>query len=214
MAEANIAASGAADARASDGSVTGFSIEVVIDDPAAFTFQFNADPYMEVFLSPDAAGTVNANLDVTFSITGAGGAVFEWSPSGTLTALGGTVELSPFDLNDSIDVGTSGASAIFNPCDNGPPDGSTDRGCNTGGNLFRATTDILPAGTYTISLNMGEDVDMFTDVIEPPGPEDPPEPEEVPTLPGLWLWMTALVLGAAAGLRRRSGRASKLSHLS
>lgn len=205
IAEANIAENGNASARGSNGSNTGFRIEVTIDEPARFTFQFNSDPYMAVLLSADAAGTVNANIDTTFSITGAGGPIFEWSPSGSLTAIGGTVALSPFDLNGSIDVGTLGASAEFDPCDNGAPDGTANRACSAGENQFRATSDLLPPGTYTISLNMAEDVDMITAV------QDDTTTKAVPVWPGIWLWLTGLLLCAVVGLRQQVRRSLRVA---
>lgn len=172
IAEAYIANTGTADASGSNGSITGFTTTLDIVDPTAFTFQFNADPYMEVFLADGTIGTVNANLDVTFSITQDGvGEVFTWSPGGSGTATGGTVELEPFNLNGSIDVGTPDAHAVFDPCGNGAPTGVIDRGCAQGTNLFRAVSNILGAGSYTISLNMAEDVDMnvFTAPVPAPG---------------------------------------------
>ena len=174
IAEAYIAADGTADASGANGSITGFTTVVQIDDPTAFSFEFKADPYMEVWLSDDAAGAVNANLDVTFSITGSGGTVFTWSPDGSGAgvaggSIGGTITSNPFDLNGSIDVGTAGDSAIFDPCGNGAPTGVVDRGC-AGSNVFSAVTNLLGPGSYTISLNMAEDVDMITAVRPAPAP--------------------------------------------
>lgn len=170
IAEGYVASTGTADASGLNGSVTGFNSTINLQEATAFTFSFEADPYMYVELSPDAVGTANANLDVTFTITSGGTTVFEWTPDGAVGGITNGIESDdPFDLNGSIEVGNPGESAEFDPCGNGAPTGVIDRGC-TGDNFFSATTGLLAPGRYTISLDMVENVDIRTASTAVPAP--------------------------------------------
>ncbi len=170
IAEGYIANDGFADASGLNGSVTGFNTTITLQEATSFSFTFNADPYMYVEISPDAAGTSNANLDVTFTITSGGTTVFDWAPDGVLGSgiTGGVETADPFNLNGSIEVGNPGESAVFDPCGNGAPTGVVDRGC-AGSNLFSASTFLLQPGIYTISLDMVENIDILTQA-RPPVP--------------------------------------------
>ena len=174
IAEGYIAGNGTADAAGLNGSVTGFNSDLNLQEATAFTFSFNADPYMEVLMSADAlGGSANANLDVTFTITqiinGQGTTVFEWTPDGVVGSgiVNGVEAADAFNLNGSIEVTAPGDTAVFDPCGNGTPDGNIARGCANGSNFFSATTGLLAAGRYNISIDMVENIDIRTAVPVP-----------------------------------------------
>jgi hypothetical protein len=165
-AESFVTPTGSADASGRNGSTTGFSVLFGVTSPTAtLSFDFNADPYMQVFLStlagPGSSST--ANLVVTFSITNAAGAtVFNWSPDGLLGSgiVGGTEAADAANLNINLSTNTLTAGSVFtyDPTGCGAPVGSaTGTGC---GGLFSATTADLVAGNYTLTLNAVESTDL------------------------------------------------------
>ncbi|MFT4517689.1 MAG: hypothetical protein ACI9JM_000066 [Halioglobus sp.] len=169
IAEGFVSDDGNASASGINSSETGFTTQFELGAPAIFNFDFMADPYMMVAMGLDAlGGTANANLDVTFTITGAGGTVFEWSPNGEVGGItGGTENLDPFNLNGSIEVTAPGDSAVFDPNGNGAPTGDINPASF---GTFSASTFVLAAGTYTLSLDMIENINIRTAAAAVPQP--------------------------------------------
>jgi len=159
VAESYIAADGFSAALSRNSSVTGFDSDFTLKQPAILHFAFEADPYMAVSLSSDAAaGSVNANLEVLFTVTnGAGATVFNWSPDGKADGIFNGVEhLDEENLNGSVEVTSVGASAVYDPT-----------GDNSVGTLvpgatasYSAETAVLPPGVYTLSLDMVENINV------------------------------------------------------
>ena len=109
-----------ADSFGLNGSVTGFNTLLNLQEETQFTFQFQADPYGMVEVGNDVVGgSVNANLDVTFTITSggpSGATVFDWAPDGGVGGIsGGTEILDPFSLNGSIEGTFPGDMAEYDP---------------------------------------------------------------------------------------------------
>lgn len=161
IAEGFIGADGSAQAAGLNSSETGVTTTFTLGADAIFNFDFMADPYMMVAMSADAlGGSANANLDVTFTITSGGQTVFEWAPDGAAGGIsGGTENLDPFDLNGSIEVTSPGDTAVFDPNGNGAPDGTINPASF---GTFSASTFVLAAGTYTLSIDMIENINILT----------------------------------------------------
>lgn len=160
IAEGYVDTSGFAAASSRNSSETGFTTTFEIADDAVFNFDFNADPYLEVAISADAGvpSTANAELNVIITITDDnGGTVFSWSPNGQAGGItGGTENADPFSLNESIEVSSAGATQSYG---NAAPSGNVSPGAF---GVFSASTDILGAGTYTISLDMSSLINVTT----------------------------------------------------
>lgn len=174
IAESFVEDSGTAGAIGNNNSETGFDTSVTLNQATAFTFSFNADPYMEVEISSDALGyDANANLDVTITITDADTdkTVFVWSPDGEINGAGelgcdlgfgvvcGIEVADPFSLNGSKEVTAVGESAIFNPIGNGAPSDNIAPGSF---GSFAAYTAFLPVGNYSISLEAAANSNVRT----------------------------------------------------
>lgn len=157
---------GTADSIAGNSSDTGFNTTLNLQEATAFSFSFQADPYLFAEITADSAvGGALAALSVSFTISNSTGAVFTWSPDGSLEgaggvggSVGGVETADPFSLNTNVPASTIGDQVLYDPCGNGAPTGVIDRGCVAGSNVFSATTGLLAAGSYTISLNMTENV--------------------------------------------------------
>ena len=161
IAEGYVDSSGFAAASSRNSSETGFETTFEVGNDARFEFAFDADPYLEVAISNDAGvpSTANAELNVVITITddSTGATVFAWSPDGQAGGiLGGTEGSDPFTLNNSIEVSSVGASASYG---NAAPSGDIDPAVF---GSFAATTDVLGAGTYTISLDMSSLINVTT----------------------------------------------------
>jgi hypothetical protein len=171
IAENYIANSGNADATTRNSSETGFDSTITLQQATAFTFEFNAAPYMFVQMSADALGiSTNAYITVEFSITdnATGLTVFEWKPDGQAGGIsGGTENLDPFSLNASREISTAGTSAVYDPTGAGAPTGVINPGAF---GSFSATTNLLAAGTYTISLDMTENTNLSSRGTATPAP--------------------------------------------
>ncbi len=175
VAESYVAANGNADASGRKGSTTGFSVIFTVASPTAtLGFNFQADPYMQVFLSALAGplSSSTANLVVIFSITdAAGGTVFNWAPDGALGSgiTGGTESLDGANLNTNLSANTltAGNLLTYDPTGCGAPTGT---GSSTAcGGSFAALSNPLAAGTYTLTLNSVESVDLTVTQVPEPG---------------------------------------------
>lgn len=166
VAEAHLDTAGTADASGRNGSTTGFSVTFVVGSPTAtLAFNFLANPFMQVFLNNDVGlgSSSTANLVVTFSITNALGAtVFNWAPDGTVGSgiSGGTESADAANLNTNLSTNflTRGNLFTYDPTGCGAPTG-TGIGTACGG-TFTALTNALAAGSYTLTLNAVESVDL------------------------------------------------------
>jgi len=156
---------GTADSIAGNSSDTGFNTTLTLNQATSFSFSFLADPYLfaEITNEGDVGGALAA-LSVSFTISDSTGQVFTWSPDGEISAggvggsVGGVETADPFSLNTNVPASAIGDQVEYDPCGNGVPTGVINRGCANGSNLFSATTGVLAAGNYTISLNMTENV--------------------------------------------------------
>lgn len=166
VAEAHLDTAGTADASGRNGSTTGFSVTFTVGSPTAtLAFNFLANPFMQVFLNNDVAlgSSSTANLVVTFSITNAAGAtVFNWAPDGAIGSgiSGGTESADAANLNTNLSTNflTRGSLFTYDPTGCGAPTG-TGIGTACGG-AFTALTNALAAGSYTLTLNAVESVDL------------------------------------------------------
>ena len=166
VAEAHLDTAGTADASGRNGSTTGFSVNFVVGSPTAtLAFNFLAAPFMQVFLNSDVGlgSSSTANLVVTFSITNALGAtVFNWAPDGLVgSGISGGVETADaanLNTNLSTNFLTRGTLFTYDPTGCGAPTG-TGIGTACGGS-FAALTNALAAGSYTLTLNAVESVDL------------------------------------------------------
>lgn len=159
IAEGYVDTSGFAAASSRNSSETGFTTTFELGADAIFNFDFNADPYLEVAISNDAGtpSTANAELNVIITITDDnGGTVFSWSPDGDVGGITGGIEnADPFSLNQSIEVSSAGASQSIG---NAPTGDISPAAFG----VFSASTAVLGAGTYTISLDMSSLINVTT----------------------------------------------------
>lgn len=166
VAEAHLDTPGTADASGRNGSTTGFSVNFVVGSPTAtLAFNFQANPFMQVFLNSNAGAgsSATANLVVTYSITDATGlTVFNWSPDGVVGSgiTGGTETADGANLNTNLSTNflTRGNLFTYDPTGCGTPTG-TGIG-TTCGATFAALSNTLAAGNYTLTLNAVESVDL------------------------------------------------------
>ncbi len=173
------AAAGTADSIAGNSSDTGFAATIEVGQGGTqFSFSFQADPYLfaEITNTSDVGGALAA-LSVSFTISDATGQVFTWSPDGMNEgaagvggSVGGMETADPFSLNTNVPASNVGDQVEYDPCGNGAPTGVINRGCANGSNVFSAQTGILGPGTYTISLNMTENVNVSSLAAPVPAP--------------------------------------------
>ena len=158
VAETLLSGTGSADASGRNGSTTAFAIELVVGQQGAtLAFAFQAVPFMQLYLDASAAAGsyASASMALNFSIVDeAGQIVFNWAPDGELDSgiLGGTELADDATLNISYaqTPPTSGSVFTYDPSGCGMPTG-TGTAC---GGQFRAVSDQLAAGNYTLVLNM------------------------------------------------------------
>ena len=165
-AEAFLFDTGNADASGRNGSNTGLRVNLVVGAPGAtILFNFQAAPFMQVYLDAlaGAGSSSSANMSVSFTITNAQGlTVFNWSPDGAVGSgiSGGTEFADAADLNlsHSSNTLTSGNLLTYDPLACGAPAG-TGTGSNCGG-AYTALSNNLVAGNYTLTLNTVNSADL------------------------------------------------------
>ncbi len=166
VAEAYIATNGFAAAASLNASTTGFNTTFTLQQPAIINIDFQAHPFVYVVMDPGAAGgSTNGNIETSVTITSGSGTVFDWSPDGVPGGITGGTELSDTrNLNGSVEVTTPGDNAFVNVT--GLPDvGNISPTVGVG--TFSARTNVLPAGIYTLSLDMFQNVDVLTGALPP-----------------------------------------------
>lgn len=180
MAEGKLVQTNSANANAGNSSVSLLTSTFDVGSSGGqITFTFDAAPYLRAFLSP---GTVPVSLAqalvaVNFNIVGdqannvpaSRGTVFNWAPDGVGGGVGGTPITGGLEFADAFSLNTS-ISALpgaANPPDYNPltcPIGSVATGC------FRATTNVLRRGTYTLNLGMETRDNLLLQAAEIPEP--------------------------------------------
>lgn len=150
IAESNVNGNNTAAAAGNNNSGTLFQVTLDVTDPNQVRFIFNLDPYLEAFLSTDAAlgskaeATLSANVSIFDALAG-GPALFNWSPDGVLNTPGGTVggveAADPFTVNTTLtQFVPTGVPLVYNPA----------------AGVFDVTTGVLPVGTYNVVASIGE----------------------------------------------------------
>ncbi|MFT4517927.1 MAG: hypothetical protein ACI9JM_000304 [Halioglobus sp.] len=160
VADAFISVDGFANALSLNGAESGFNTQVVLTQPAILSFNFQADPYMEVEMgAASIGGSANANLEVTFSITSQGTNFFNWSPDGSPGGISnGTEVLDEENLNGSIEVTAPGAKVKYDPTN----DSSSGTAAPGAVSSYSARSNVLPPGIYTLALDMSQNVNVRT----------------------------------------------------
>jgi hypothetical protein len=138
----------------------------------ALSFSFTGDPYLQVGV--DAAGNNAVASLVTFiEVSLAGVDLFRWTPGMAAGQIGVASETSPFSLNTTFMANAPADNFVYNPA----------------ADTFRATSIVIPAGTYILSLFQDETVRATAAAV--------PEPAT------LLLLGLGLGIGVAVSRRRR-----------
>jgi hypothetical protein len=157
---------GSASSGAENSSSSVLTMSLDMGAPGALTFTFEANPYLEAYIH-NAGSSASPNLDnnITIRDNATDTVVFSWAPDGINAGaggvggtIGGTESADSQSLNTSInDLIADGVGAFF----------SNDGGAFT---PFGVTSNLLPAGTYTISLFTQESqvVDKVPGVVPEP----------------------------------------------
>ncbi|PLY48290.1 PEP-CTERM sorting domain-containing protein [Janthinobacterium sp. ROICE36] len=166
-AEAFLPGMGSADASGRNGSTTAMAVNLVVGEPGAtIAFNFQAAPFMQLYLDATAGkgSSVTANMTLSFSIIDASGQiVFNWTPDGLIGSgiLGGTELADGANLNTGYAQTplTNGSLFTYDRIGCGAPTGNgTGTGCD---GSFSALSDNLVAGNYTLVLDIKNSVDLI-----------------------------------------------------
>jgi len=133
-AETRVAAGSTGNGSASES--IGTTVQITQFGGSAISFSFTGDPYLQVAV--DKAGdTAVAHLETFIELSAAGGAVvFRWTPGMAAGEIGVATETDPFSLNTTLTANAPAGNTIFDPT----------------ADTFRATSILLPQGTYQLSL--------------------------------------------------------------
>lgn len=166
IAESRIEGTGLATANSSIASDTVFSTLFAVGGPnAVLTFDFKADPYMQVVLLssgvPPSVARAALDASITIQNSGTGATVFNWVPDGGIlgtacgvgggTIAGGCETLDPVSLNQQIvrNFANNGTTTY----DNGTV-GNVGSPATAG--TYRAFTNALATGDYILTLRFGQ----------------------------------------------------------
>lgn len=169
IAESHLQTAGTTSGGATNSSATGFTANFLADAGATLDFSFVADPLIRLFLQPDsgffAKGTLSASLSITcVTVAGCanGTAAFTWAPNGVASGIGGVGGTAGGnELADAEDLNT--ARSLFNP-----PAGLLEYSPTAAFLAYRAVTNALLAGEYTLTLAMTS-TDEAVKVVPEPG---------------------------------------------
>jgi hypothetical protein len=149
---------------------------VTLTGSTSLNFSFVADPFMQVAVG-QAGDSATAVLGAQITLVAGGGTtIFLWTPGVSIGEIGVASESDPFSLNQSLAAHMPADNATFSPVVN-PTD------------VFRASSVVLPAGDYTLTLQMTEGVSAAEIAV--------PEPSTL-------LLVSAGLLGLAAWRRRNT----------
>jgi hypothetical protein len=176
IAEGNVVGNNFAESRGNNSSATFFNVTLSVLSPDFITFDFDAAPYMEVILGPEAllGSKAEAILGMSIVITNlAGVEVFNWAPNGQVNnaditgTVGGTEVLDDFTLNTTLTQLITGTQ-VYDPTGAGAPVGNLSPVAF--GN-FTAQTGVLAAGDYNLTLQASERESLIiaSQVIPEPG---------------------------------------------
>ena len=138
---------------------------ITVTEGSQLRFQFRGLPYLIAEVSGDDGDFASADVDFSITLRQGGQTIFGWSPNGAIDqsisgTVGGTEQRDDYDLNTEI---SAFGGMLFDEFAPGGPIG----GAATAG-LFRATTNALSAGTYTLNVTMTENVNVETRPIPEP----------------------------------------------
>lgn len=163
--EGRIEDTGSGSGTSDNASDTSFRIPFTVAGPTTLTFDFDADPYLQVILDSmiapsQARAGVNADLTITNTDTGA--VVFSWAPDGDTTTnptgtIGGDDTADDVNLNFQIvrNFGTAQPpiETLYDPTG-----GATVGVLNPAGSSadFTAITNPIGNGNYILTLRQAE----------------------------------------------------------
>jgi hypothetical protein len=144
------------------------------------TFSFDAAPYMAALIEEigdNASATLTMNISIQQLIGGQGETVFEWNPDGQggggSGIFGGTESADPFSLNRSITATGLVPANEYDPTGYNPialgESGLDFLAAGVTYGSFGATTSLLGAGQYVLTVNMNEEV-LVSSTVEVPLP--------------------------------------------
>lgn len=171
IAEGHLDEAGNTQSGATNSSATQFEVDINVAAPGGeIRFAFFADPYLRVFLHPNAepGSLAQAGLSMSITITDLlGGDVFSWAPNGILGdgIIGGTEKYDDGNLNLTRSQLTPGLPQIYDPTAD-----ASFGGVIPGASLrYEAFTDPLPVGMYRLTL-VDEKHESLVKVLAAPEP--------------------------------------------
>jgi hypothetical protein len=120
---------------------TTITVQIPSTSTQAITFNFTADPFMQVGVS-QLGETAFADLTTRISLFLGGTQVFLWTPGVAAGQIGVATETDPFSLNQQLMATSPAGNQTFNPA---------------AGN-FTATSVGLGPGAYTLNIDLSETV--------------------------------------------------------
>lgn len=160
ISESFISTNGLATGGSSNSSDTSFVIPFIVAGPTTLTFDFLADPYMQVILlnSNLPPSVARAALDLSISIQNlvTGATVFSWTPNGLLNdgITGGTETADGANLNFQIVRNFALQGTTTSDPTGGAPADVGDLTPTTWA-AFNAYTNLLGNGQYILTLRQG-----------------------------------------------------------
>lgn len=153
IAEVQRVTSGAGTTGPVDAANTLNAASMSLSADSRLTFTFMANPFIETLIHPDATGTATASLGFQISLNDTD-ISFSWTPNGIVDAsfscVGGVGIC--FETLDGEDLSVSRTTTVLVA----GPVATSDVYSPGGATLFSFTSQILPAGTYQLNINMIE----------------------------------------------------------